>query len=148
MCNFNSVLHHEAFREAAAQMVLEPRRLLLPACHHVFQHPLTFKCVFRAACGKVLVWGLLGSGQRWEVEAVMNEMLMWRGFFLPGGSGRSTPAHLHQHIVSAFVFALAAETVWQGSWGLGIYKRGGGAGLRAGLKIEVPHLQNSCCFCQ
>lgn len=68
----------------------------------LFQHPLTFKCVFRAACGKVLVWGLWGSGQRWEVEAVMNEMLI---FFPPGGgSGRSTPAHLHQHIVFAFVF--------------------------------------------
>lgn len=93
----------------------------------MFQHPLTFKRVFRAACGKVAVWGLWGSGQGWEVEAVMNEMLIVEFFFFPppgGGSGRSTPAHLHQHIVSAFVFALAAETLWQGSRGLGIYKQG------------------------
>lgn len=94
MCNFNSVLHHEAFREAAAQMVLEPRRLLLPACHHVFQHPLTFKCVFRAACGKVLVWGLLGSGQRWEVEAVMNEMLNVEGVFSSWGVRQIHPCTL------------------------------------------------------
>lgn len=85
------------------------------------------------------------------VEAVMNEMLIVDVFFSPlllWGSSRSTPAHLHQHIVSAFVFALAAETLWQGSRGLGIYKQGGGAGLGPELKIEVPHLQNSCCFCQ
>lgn len=54
----------------------------------------------------------------------MNEMLIVEGFFvLLGGSDRSTPARLHQHIVSAFVFALAAETLWQGSRGLGIYKQ-------------------------
>lgn len=60
----------------------------------------------------------------------MNEMLI--SFPPGGGSGRSTPAHLHQHIVFAFVFALAAETLWQGSQGLGIYKQGErGFGTRA-----------------
>lgn len=40
MCNFNSVLHHEAFKGAAAQMVLEPRRPLLPviACFSILSH--------------------------------------------------------------------------------------------------------------
>lgn len=57
----------------------------------------------------------------------MNEMLIvevfFVFFFLLGGSDRSTPARLHQHIVSAFAFGLAAEALWQGSRGLGIYKQ-------------------------
>lgn len=40
MCNFNSILHHEACREAAAQMVAEPRRPLMSAiaCFSILSH--------------------------------------------------------------------------------------------------------------
>ena len=57
----------------------------------------------------------------------MNEMLTAEnvvGFLcVSWGSRRSTPIHLHQHIVFAFVLGLAAKTVWQGSLGLGMYKQ-------------------------
>lgn len=41
---------------------LLPRWSLNPACARVFQHP-TLHCVFRAACGDLLVWGLRVSGK-------------------------------------------------------------------------------------
>lgn len=54
----------------------------------------------------------------------MNETLTVENASLrPLRSGRSTPIHLHQRIVSAFVFGLAAKAFWRGSWGLGIYKQ-------------------------
>lgn len=49
MCNFNSVLHHEARGEAAAQMVAEPGRPPVPAIA-CFGALAAFECVFRAAC--------------------------------------------------------------------------------------------------
>lgn len=57
----------------------EPSDQRWAVCARVFQHPLTFQCVFRAACGKLQFWGLRGrlgcaSGfQKGEGGGVMNE---------------------------------------------------------------------------
>lgn len=44
--------------EAAAQMVHEPNDQHRAVCARVIQHPFTFHCVFRTACGKLQLWGL------------------------------------------------------------------------------------------